>query len=239
MRQITFIILVTLLVNNIYSQLNLRYRGTLVGNKIVEFKHDSIARGYFYDPIDDTINFKVVFNNFYTDKSNKVYIKSIAFRPINSDTSIYFEYLKDVSDFIDLNTYKDLSHNFFINRNSVYFWNSNSDGFYPIQVRGADPSTFIPFDSIAGGKDKNHVFYGGPPEDFLIINNANPKTIQILNPKKGCWNCNNCYFVDDKNVFFGLNKIEGADSKSFRLLNLEKIDAEDNYKKYFEGKPIN
>jgi hypothetical protein len=54
-----------------------------------------------------------------------------------------------------------------------------------------------------------------------------------------CWNCDNSYFVDDKNVYYGLTKIPGADSKTFRLLNLDTIDAEDKNRKYLKVNQFN
>nr|WP_256471368.1 DKNYY domain-containing protein [Solitalea agri] len=59
-----------------------------------------------------------------------------------------------------------------------------------------------------------------------------------MNPKRGCWNCGDCYFTDDKNVYYGLQKIKGADPKTFTLLNLDTIDAKDKNRKYFNGEPI-
>ena len=114
-------------------------------------------------------------------------------------------------------------------------WWSNSDGTYPIEVIGADPMTFVPFDSVAGGTDKNYVFYDGPPGNLQIIQGADPKSIKVLNPERGCWNCRDCYFADDKNVYYGLIKIEGADSKTFKLVNAKTIDAVDKWGEYFEG----
>ncbi|MCO4292401.1 DKNYY domain-containing protein [Solitalea sp. MAHUQ-68] len=159
------------------------------------------------------------------------------FRPISEDTLLTTQYFKDITDF-DLETFRTVKDGYFITKGKVYLWWGNSDGNYPVEVIGADPKTFIPFDSIAGGTDKKSVFYGGPPEDFSKIDGADPKTIKVLNPKRGCWNCGDCYFTDDKNVYYGLQKIKGADPKTFTLLNLDTIDAKDKNRKYFNGEPI-
>lgn len=232
---ITFIILMSL-----YScgQTQVKSRGGLTGNNIVEFVQDKDDKQFFTDPVDDTTNFKKVVDNIFKDIKGKTYILNVCFRPTGNDTSVYIEYYKDVSDFLDLKTYGQIKSGFFQNKGKVYIWGSNSDGDYPIEVTGADPKSFVPFDSVGGGIDKQYVFYGGVPSDFEIIKGADPKTIKVLNPERGCWNCGNCYFVDNKSVYFGLTKIGGADPKTFKLVNKETVDAEDKNGKYFEGKLI-
>lgn len=213
-------------------------RKGLTGNNVADYK--SAGRpGMYVDPIDDTINFKKVDNKIYVGKDDKVYVKTVCLGFLGNDSSLYLEYYKDISYFLDIKTYKERKDGFFETKGSLYMWWGNSDGDYPIEVVGADPATFVAFDSVAGGTDKYHVFYGGPPEDFEIIQGANPKSIKVLNPENGCWNCGNCYFVDKKSVYYGFVKIEGADPKTFKLLNQETVDAEDKNGKYFEGQLIN
>lgn len=212
-------------------------RTGLAGNNIVEFIKDKNDK-QFFDPIDDTVNFKRVVDNIYIDYSSNVYILSICSKSISEDTFLYLEYFKKMTDFIDIKSYKKIKDSYFQNKGKVYMWWSNSDGDYPIEVTSADPETFIPFDSVAGGIDKQHVFYGGVPGDFETIDGADPKSIQVLNPEKGCWNCGNCYFVDSKNVYFGLTKMEGADPITFKLINSDKIDAQDKRGQYFDGQLI-
>jgi hypothetical protein len=221
-----------------YGQTILKSRGGLTGNNIVEFVQDKSNKEFFTDPVDDTINFKKVVDNIFRDRIGKIYILNVSFRPGSNDTSVYLEYFKDISGFLDLKSYRQIKHGFFQNKGKVFTWGSNSDGDYPVEVTGADPRTFVPFDSVGGGTDEYHVFYGGVPDDFEIIMGADPKTIKVLNPDRGCWNCGNCYFVDDKSVYFGLVKIEAADPKTFKLVNKETIDAEDKNGKYFEGKAV-
>lgn len=210
----------------------------MTGNNIEEFVQDKKDKQYFTDPIDDTINFKKVVDNVYKGDSGKIYILNVCGRPLGKDTFLYSEYYKDVTDFLDLKTYRQIKNGYFQNKGKVYMWWGNSDGDYPIEVVGADPKTFVPFDSVAGGTDRQYVFYGGVPSDFEIISGADPKSIKVLNPERGCWNCGDCYFVDDKNVFYGLTKIKGADPKTFKLVNQETVDAEDKNGKYFEGELI-
>ncbi|MFC7773273.1 DKNYY domain-containing protein [Flavobacterium sp. GCM10027622] len=213
-------------------------RSGLNGNTIAKLVQDEEDKGFFTDPVDDTLNFNKVIDNIYKDKKGKVYLLTGSFRPIAKDTAVYFEYYKDISDFLELKTYKSIKNGFFQNKNKVYIWWENSDGNYPIEVKGAHAKTFVPFDSICGGYDKKHVFYGGGPDDFEIIKGADPKTIKVVNPKKGCWNCNNCYFIDRKSVYFGVTKINVADPNTFQLVNTETVDAEDKNGYYVEGKRI-
>lgn len=215
-----------------------QYRTGLSGNNIIQYIQDKKDKTYFTDPIDDTINFNKIIDNIYKDKAEKYYILTVCFKPLSQDTFLYLEYFKDVTNFIDINSYKKIKNGYFANKGKIFYWWGNSDGEYPCEAVGADPKTFVPFDSVAGGFDKKHVFYGGPPDEFKIIKGADPKTIKVLNPKKGCWNCGNCYFLDNYTVYYGFLKIEGADPKTFRLLNQEKIDGEDKNWKYFEGKII-
>ncbi len=213
-------------------------RAWLTGNSVEQFIPDEKDSRIYRDPVDDTLHFHHVIDNIYQDASLRTFIRTDCFDPTNSDTILYLEYFKDMTSFLDLKSYKKLKEGFFQNKGKVHMWWGNSDGEYAVTVKGADPLTFSPFDNVAGGLDKNYVFYGGPPIDFEIIEGADPKTIRVLNPERGCWNCGNCYFVDDKHVFFGFNIVPNADPKTFKLLNIDSIDAVDKFGKYFDGQRI-
>jgi len=231
-----FFILIFAIITNLYSckQSNGSERG-LTGNNIVEFVQDKNDKIFFTDPIDDTTNFKKVGDNIYKDESGEFYILNLCSNSISKDTFLFLEYFKNVTDFIDLKSYRQIKKGYFQNKGKVYMWWGNSDGEYPIEVEGADPKTFVPFDSVAGGTDKQYVFHGDIPGSFKIIQGADPKSVNVLNPERGCWNCNNCYFVDHKNVYYGLTKIDGADPKTFKLVNMDSIDAVDKWSRYFDG----
>lgn len=212
------------------------------GNSIVQLIQYKDNKNLFINPIDDTINYKHVIDNIYTDADNRVYILNVSTSLIGdnifSNSSLATEYFRDYTDFIDLKTYRLIKDDYFVNNHKVYLWFLNSDGTFPVEIEQADFKTFKPFDNVCGGIDKNHVFYGSPQDGINIVIGANPRTIKVLNPKRGCWNCGNCYFKDDKNVFFGLKKIEGVDVKTFKLVNQNKVDCIDNNNKYFNGEPI-
>lgn len=210
---------------------------------------------YYVDKIDDTKNYKLLVDNIYKDTANRIYIKSCyssilpkiheenddstgLIKGLSSDSLIKVEYYKDFTNFFDLKTYKKINGKYFINKGKVYLWWFNSDGDYPILVNGADPKSFIPFKKIAGGIDKNHVFFWGTLTDFDNVYVANSKKVKVLYPRSGCWNCN-IYFHDDEHVYYGTKIIEPADPRTFKLVNSERIDAQDRNYEYFEGKIIN
>lgn len=199
--------------------------------------NDAHHRKVFY--ASDSINFKKVKDNIYEDRSGKVYIKTAYSRPLENDSSVLVYYYRDESDFLDLKTYQKIGDGYFKNKNKVYIWFATSDGEYPNEITGADAKTFKPFKGVAGGTDKEHVFYMDHSNGFAILKDANPKTVKALNPKKGCWNCGDCYFVDDKSVYFGFDKIKGADPVTFKLTDQIDADAEDRNGKYFDGELIN
>src|SRR6478736_6054327 len=112
-----FWIFSSIILTNLYScqYPNESERG-LVGNNIVEFvqhKNDNI---FFTDPIDDTTNFKNVVDNIYKDENGDVYIHSVCFKPISKDTSVYLEYFKKVTDFIDVKSYSQIKDGYFQNK---------------------------------------------------------------------------------------------------------------------------
>ncbi len=219
-----------------YGQGHVGFRG-LTGNNIAQFVSDEADKNVLMDPIDDTIHYKHVVDDIYEDTVGKIFLRTYASENWN-DTLVLYEYYRDYSDFIRIETYKSLKKGYFINQGKVYIWWGNSDGKIPIEIEGADAKTFVPFEGIEGGVDKNFVYYGGPPDDFEVLPGANPKTIMVLNPERGCGNCGNCYFVDDKHVYFGLKLVVGADPKTFKLLNQEAVDAQDKHGKYYDGQLI-
>jgi hypothetical protein len=219
------------------------------GNNVVQFIQHDKDKDFFYDPIDDTINYKLIVDKIYKGADGKLYLldKSVSAgktylmgqtSSLEIDSVILYEYFHDYSDFIDLKTYRLIAGDYFANNNKVYLWSPNSDGSFPVEVENADFKTFRPFDNVCGGTDKNYVFYGSPQDGIKIIDGANPKTIKVLNPKRGCWNCGNCYFKDDKKIFFSFAIIDNADVKTFKLVNLDKVDCTDKNKKYFDGQAI-
>jgi len=207
------------------------------GNDLAQFIPDKNDDLFFVDPIDDTVNYKHVVDKIYRDDAGAIYLRDVSVTGFG-DSVIAHEYFHDYSNFIELKTYRRINDSYFGNKEKVYLWYSNSDGTYPLEIRDADLETFRPFDNVCGGTDWRFVFCGSPQGGVEIIDGADPETIKVLNPRRGCWNCGNAYFKDDKNVFFALKKIEGADVKTFKLVDQENIDCTDKRRKYFDGKVI-
>jgi hypothetical protein len=218
-----------------------RFHSMLEGNNIIQFIRKGDSKD-FIDPIDDTTRFKLWRDNIYLDTSNQIFIltETFYFIPI-CDTAVTLQYYRNCSDFFDLKTYKLLKGHFFINKNTVYRWWGNSDGDYPHEIEGADAKSFIPFDSIEGGRDKYNVFYGNPIDGYKIIRGTNTKKIKVFSVGHNSHHSlyqESYYFVDNKNVYFGNELIPEADSKSFRMINSATVDAEDKFHKYYNGKII-
>lgn len=219
-----------------YAQ-NPTNRGGLPGNTVREFLNDGDERSY-YDPINDTIHYKKAIDSFYRGPGNKVYLLTQRIFT-SSDTTLRVEYFRDLSDIIDLKTYKRIDHTFFLNKRKVYMWFGTSDGEYAYEIVDADAASFVPFKAVAGGTDKKHVFYWNFDKGKIeIIPGADPKNIKVLCPPDECWNCGNCYFVDNKQVFFAHTIVAEADPKTFHLLTGANVDAADKHAQYYQGNKV-
>jgi hypothetical protein len=241
-------ILTFLIALNSFGQINneryKKFHSRLEGNNIIQFiKKDNSDSKDFIDPVDDTTRFKLWRDNIYLDTSNQIFIltETFYFIPIN-DTTVTLQYYRNCSDFFDLKTYKLLKGHFFINKNKVYRWWRNSDGDYPQEIEEADAKSFIPFDSLDGGRDNYNVFFGDPIYGYKIIRGTNTKKIKVFSVGHGDSHDSlyeaSYYFVDNKSVYFGNELIPEADGKSFRMVNSATVDAEDKFHKYYNGKII-
>lgn len=88
-------------------------RGGLTGNNIVELIQDKNDKEVFTDPIDDTTNFKKVVDNIYIGSDAKIYILTMCFRPVSSDTLLYSAYFKDMTKSLELKSYRQIKYGFF------------------------------------------------------------------------------------------------------------------------------
>jgi hypothetical protein len=225
-----------LVVASLHGQ-NPTNRAGLPGNAVRELINDGTENLYF-DPINDTIRYKKIADNFYRGPHGKVFL--LTQRMFGAtDTIAMVEYFRDMSDFMDLKSYKRIDDVFFLNKQKVYMWVATSDGEVAYEIVGADAASFIPFEEISGGVDKRNVFYWDLRKGSIeIIPGANPKTIKVLCPADECWNCGGCYFIDDKRVFFAHTVVPDADSKTFHLLTEAGVDAADQHAKYRQGSKI-
>jgi len=209
-------------------------RKNFIGNKI--FERVPYSDGFFLDPIDDNINFRIFTDSIYVDKEGKVYVRNTSGAGI--ECKMFYEFFKDVTEFVDTLSYKKIRGNYFANKSKIYMWWANSGGSFAVEIKGADPTTFQPFDEVCGGKDNKRVFYGSAVDGINIIKGANASTLKTLNPADGCWDCGNCYFVDDKNVFCGTKIIPNADPMTFILSEKNNIDATDKNNQYYKGQIV-
>lgn len=135
---------------------------TFTGNNRLEFIRDKEDSNFYLDPVDDTVNFMKTVNPFYMDKYGRVYILTQRFCEAHNDTFLNKQYFKEVSDFIDLKSYKLIGRGYFINKGKVNIWRGNSCGEYPVEVTGADPATFRLIDrDSADAEDRYGKFHDG------------------------------------------------------------------------------
>jgi len=83
----------------------------------------------------------------------------------------------------------------------VYFWWVNSDGHLMIPINGADPETFVPFDNICGGRDKNSVYYGCPNRGVFNLNLPKHSKYEFIPKENNYWNSPNHYLIMDQKKY--------------------------------------
>lgn len=206
-------------------------------------------RGMYVDPVDDTINYKRLAafaydQTIYAGPDGKAYVIKTGSKGRGKipeelkGESIAFEYF-DVEPEIDISSYKTISRDYFSSKGKVYFWFHGDYRYHPVEVQGADPSTFVPFQKWwIGGRDRNNTFintetFGG----FKISNGIDINTYKQLSYGV-CKDTNNVYYVlGDKNNY---SILEGADPNSAIALMTNHIDCYvvDKNAVYYDGKKI-
>ena len=78
-------------------------------------------------------------------------------------------------------------------------------------MKGANPNTFEVINDYYSKDDKNIFYISWIVEKEPLIKGADIKTFEVLN---------NDFSKDKDNVYFGTDKEEDLDSKSFKILNL-------------------
>lgn len=212
--------------------------------KVIE-KH----KGFYVDPVDDTINYKKVAafaydQTIYAGPDGKAYIVKTGSKGGSKHPDefkgkgIDFEYF-DVEPQIDISSYKTISRDYCSSRGKVYFWLLGDYRYHPVEVQGADPSTFVPFQKWwIGGRDKNNTFintetFGG----FKIANGIDINTYKQLSYGV-CKDTNHVYYVlRDKNNY---SILEGADPNSATALMTNHIDCYvvDKNAVYYDGNKV-
>jgi hypothetical protein len=157
-----------------------------------------LAIRYFLFKIGKPVNLKV--SNSYFHHYRK---KLIVYSPMGNWFELgYFESVADVA------TFEPVSEDFGKDKNSV-FWKGKK--------QLVDYDTFEIDDFII--KDKNHVYNvnGQKFDEMEIIDNAEPKTYQLLDSSIENYQRNN-WFKDANAVYYKNKKIEG-DPETFKPLN--------------------
>lgn len=166
------------------------------GNRIL----DTIKVGNrLIDPIDDFTNF-IVTDFAFVKRDNKLYKKSKTHRRCNGKF-IDVEYYQEFSNQIELDSYKAYNDMYFTTKGKVNFWWVNSDGYHIIPINDADPNTFIPFEDICGGKDKNGIYYGCPNRGVYQLDIPVNSEYEFVPKKDNYWNSPNHYVIIDSKVY--------------------------------------
>jgi len=128
-------------------------------------------------------------------------------------------YTKDKNGGYDVNgkiegsdgkTFQSLGEGYSKDKNSVYY--------HSTKIEGVDAKTFQVV-SLCFTKDKNNVYYWLRPTEKRVIENADPKTFQLLSEELAIESDVYRYHAKDKNyVFYHTQIIEGADLETFEYL---------------------
>lgn len=137
----------------------------------------------------------------------------------DNDSVTILQILKDA----DPSTFKILSNWHCKDKNAVFV--KNNQGIIE-KIEGSDPDSFKVL-SGDRGKDKYH-YYDGPN----VVNEANTGTLKQIDE---------AYTKDNKSVFYGGDKIEGADPDSFKLIKSDHplhLYSKDKNNVYYLGRLI-
>lgn len=125
-------------------------------------------------------------------------------------------YMWNVTTVNDPDSFQVINYETGKDKDHVY-WNSQFIGGCYV-VAGADPNTYVLYgNSSAYARDKNHVFYiTSKTINNPVIGGADPNTFSIL-PGWG-------YSKDKNSVYFETKRVEGADQKSFKVIDGQATD---------------
>ena len=111
---------------------------------------------------------------------------------------------------VDAKTFQCIGEGYSKDKNNVYY--------YSTKMEGVDAKTFKVV-SLCFTKDKNNVYYWLRPTEKRVIENADPKTFQLLSKELAIKSDVYRYHAKDKNyVFYHDHIIEGADPNTFEYL---------------------
>jgi hypothetical protein len=96
-------------------------------------------------------------------------------------------------------------------------------------VKGADPATFRRLAAGRWGLDRSHVFY-----EATMLQGLDVQKVQVLHSPDTADRFVN-YVKDDERVFFGADRVNGADAKTFSVIVDKVWDAADRKRRYRGG----
>jgi hypothetical protein len=140
-----------------------------------------------------------------------------------------------LDSFIDVHTYVDMPVGicYSKDKNHVYYFVDNIDGGFRYVVREADAKTFVGLSDYRWGMDKNTVFFKGSPLEGIRVKEAQLLRFDSTDIKPN-------YIKDSKSVFYQSEKIEKADTKTFKVVErgIYDYDAFDKNHKYSSGEVV-
>lgn len=92
----------------------------------------------YVDPIDDTTGFQYFKDDLYISQDKKIFKKTVCMSReyLEKDSTLFIEYLKDMSHLISILDYKSFNNGTFESRGKLYKWEGNSDGEYAVEIGG-------------------------------------------------------------------------------------------------------
>lgn len=193
----------------------------------------------------DSADYRLLKYDFYLSKSGQLCERKLAMaRDSSCEFEVYYDSSfkidtedttieKPLNTIVDINTFVLLdSTEYSKDRNKVFYFHGNSDGGIRVIVNDADPLTFKRLCEYRWGIDKNHVFYKGTEVEGIRL-----KYLQVLNPPDKSDPFIQ-YIKDDKNVYYENRLVNGAETKTFKVVSGQKWDAEDINNKYRFGERI-
>ncbi len=110
----------------------------LLGNVKKSIELSTRFPNSFVDPIDDTNGYQYFKDDLYISKDKKIFKKTVCMSReyLEKDSTLFIEYLKDMSHLINIFDYTGFKNGTFESRGKLYKWEGNSDGEYAVEIGG-------------------------------------------------------------------------------------------------------
>lgn len=203
-------------------------------------KPNALPEVYAREP-DDSADYKHIKYNFYSSRTGQLCERKLAMArdgACNCQFEVYYDstlniYTNDtvvqklLGSIVDIGSFVWLdSAEYAKDKNRVYYFFGNSDGGNRAIVEDADPKTFGRLCEYRWGVDKNAVFYKNQK-----LKGLNPNKLQVLYSLDTSDHFVG-YVKDDKLVYHEDEVLQGADTKTFKIVSGQKWEAEDKNSKY-------